>query len=195
MILYFKNIVINFLKMIKRRSFKKGAIVGKNFSLLLSAKVNNCTKDKSRIKIGNNCEIGAKIHIEGNGSISIGDYTTIRGNTAVSSVNQIRIGNYVGISNNCTLRDHNSHPTSPSKRREMFNSGFYGPLWSNIHAESAPITIHDNVWIGEKSIILKGVTIGEGSIVATGAVVTKDVPPYSIVAGNPAKIVKSLTTE
>ena len=52
--------------------------------------------------------------------------------------------------------------------------------------------IEDNVWIGERSTILKGVHIGKGSIVASNSVVVKDVPPYSIVAGNPAKIVKML---
>lgn len=76
----------------------------------------------------------------------------------------------------------------------MSLSGFYGDLWRNIYAESAPIIIEDNVWIGERAIILKGVTIGMGAIVATGAIVTKDVPPYSVVAGNPAKIVKDIST-
>ena len=58
--------------------------------------------------------------------------------------------------------------------------------------EYKPITIGDDVWIGCNSIILKGVKIGNGSIVAAGSVVTKSVPPFSLVAGNPAKIVKEL---
>ena len=57
------------------------------------------------------------------------------------------------------------------------------------------MVIEDNVWIGQYSTVLKGVTIGRGSIVATKAVVTKDVPPYSIVAGNPAKVVKYIECE
>jgi acetyltransferase-like isoleucine patch superfamily enzyme len=52
--------------------------------------------------------------------------------------------------------------------------------------------IEDKVWIGMDALILKGVTIGEGSVVAARSVVTKDVPPYSLVAGNPARVVKSL---
>jgi galactoside O-acetyltransferase len=56
---------------------------------------------------------------------------------------------------------------------------------------NAPIFICENVWIGAHSVILKGVTIGENSIVSIGAVVTKDVPSNSVVAGNPAKIVKT----
>ena len=55
-----------------------------------------------------------------------------------------------------------------------------------------PVTLEDNVWIGDSAIICKGVTIGKNSIIGAGAVVTKDVPPNSIFAGNPAKLVKSL---
>jgi len=74
----------------------------------------------------------------------------------------------------------------------MSKSGFYGDAWSAKHSSSAPIIISDNVWIGERATILKGVSIGQGAIVAMGSVVTKDVPDYSIVAGNPARIVKYL---
>lgn len=57
--------------------------------------------------------------------------------------------------------------------------------------ESAPVVISDDVWIGANVVILKGVTIGEGSIVGAGSVVVKDVPPYSIVAGNPAQFIRT----
>jgi acetyltransferase-like isoleucine patch superfamily enzyme len=56
--------------------------------------------------------------------------------------------------------------------------------------DDLPVVIENDVWIGARSIILKGVTIGEGSIVGAGSVVTKSVPPYSIAAGNPAKVIK-----
>ena len=56
--------------------------------------------------------------------------------------------------------------------------------------KSAPITIGDRVWIGCRAIILAGVTIGEGSVVAAGSVVTRDVPPGTLVAGNPAKVIR-----
>ena len=58
------------------------------------------------------------------------------------------------------------------------------------YKKTAPIVIHDNVWIGTRATILKGVTIGEGAIVAAGAVVTKNVPPHTLVGGVPAKIIK-----
>ena len=62
--------------------------------------------------------------------------------------------------------------------------------WSDV--ANQPIKICKNAWIGTRSIILKGVTIGEGAIVAAGSVVTKDVPPYTLVAGNPAIVKKKL---
>ncbi len=58
-------------------------------------------------------------------------------------------------------------------------------------AEEKPVVIEDDVWIGSRVTILPGVTIGRGSVVGAAAVVTKDVPPYSVVAGNPAKVVKT----
>jgi len=190
--LIIKRVVISIMKWRIKKSFKQNAIIGNHFSVLISAKVVNCIGDKNRIIIGDNCEIGARLHVEDRGTLTIGHHTTIRGNTYISSVANIKIGDYVIISNHCIIRDHNSHPTSPSRRLAMSKSGFYSDLWSNRHAESLPIVIKDNVWIGEKSIILKGITIEVGAIVATGSVVTKDVPPYTIVAGNPAKIVKEL---
>ena len=72
----------------------------------------------------------------------------------------------------------------------MSKSGFYGDLWHAKHADHAPIKICDNAWIGERALILKGVTIGRGAIIAMGAVVTKNVPDYAVVAGNPASVVK-----
>jgi acetyltransferase-like isoleucine patch superfamily enzyme len=70
----------------------------------------------------------------------------------------------------------------------MTNGDHNGNLWSVEYAESSPVIIEDSVWIGRDVRVLKGVTIGEGSIVAAGAIVTKDVPPYSLCYGNPAKV-------
>ncbi|MEH7581800.1 DapH/DapD/GlmU-related protein, partial [Priestia megaterium] len=58
------------------------------------------------------------------------------------------------------------------------------------YTKREPVIIEDRVWIGARCIILPGVTIGKGATVGAGAVVTKDVPPYTVVAGNPAKVVK-----
>lgn len=174
----------------KKRNFLKNATCGSN--LTVSADSSCQSSNKSNIQIGNSCDICGNLIVSKNGKIHIGNYTTIRYNSIISAANNITIGNYVIISNNVNIYDHNSHPTDPETRIEMCKSGFYSNLWSIELAANSSVTICDNVWIGERSTILKGVTIGEGSIVATCSVITKDVPPYVVVAGNPAVVVKQL---
>ena len=135
------------------------------------------------------------LYITANGSIEIADHFYLGPNSFIGSEKSIRIGSCVIISNDVRIYDNNNHPTSPKAREKMSREGFSNDNWAWHHAASAPVVIEDNVWIGQYCAILKGVTIGKGSIVATRAVVTKDVPPYTIVAGNPAKVVKRLERE
>jgi maltose O-acetyltransferase len=100
----------------------------------------------------------------------------------------VTIGRDVIISNYVMISDNDSHPVSPKLRREMSASDHDGELWTWKHAKSAPVTIEDNVWIGRRVLVTKGVTIGKGSIVAAGSVVSKSVPPYSLCFGNPCVI-------
>jgi acetyltransferase-like isoleucine patch superfamily enzyme len=150
--------------------------------------------------IGNNCIIVGKFIFETvTGSIKIGNNTFIGGSMFVC-INNIDIGNDVMISWGCTIVDNNAHSSISSERandvrdaQRAIQEGKIGVYkdWSVV--KSAPITIKNRAWIGFNSIILKGVTIGEGAIVGAGSVVTNDVPDYAVVAGNPAKIVKYTT--
>jgi acetyltransferase-like isoleucine patch superfamily enzyme len=74
----------------------------------------------------------------------------------------------------------------------IVDSAFHELLDRSKRPASQPVVIEDDVWIGAKASIMPGVTIGRGSVVGTAAVVTKDVPPFSVVAGVPARIVKTL---
>ena len=180
-------------KKYKMRQFHRNAVLGENLDL---GTISGCMAEKpGQIRIGNNCRIFGVLQTQGDGEIIIGDHTCIYRKTVIGSVNNISIGNCVIISNHVHIYDNNNHPTSPKRRREMCMAGFDGEAWRWVYADSAPIVIEDNVWIGEYSAILKGVTIGTGSIVASHAVVTKDVPPYTIVAGNPARVVKELVND
>jgi acetyltransferase-like isoleucine patch superfamily enzyme len=112
--------------------------------------------------------------------IEIGKNFAMTGGSLVAA-NRITIGNDVNIGANSTVTDTDFHPLTPIERREKPQS-----------AETAAIVIEDDVFIGMNCIILKGVTIGQNSVIGAGSVVSRDVPPGVIVAGNPAKIIRSL---
>jgi hypothetical protein len=113
--------------------------------------------------------------------IVIGDDCGFTGTTLVADAS-IRIGNRVLVGGNASIVDTDFHPLTPEGRREDINAG-----------TSRPIEIGDDVFIGMNSLILKGVTVGDGSVVGAGSVVSRNVPPHTIVAGNPATVVKELT--
>ena len=125
---------------------------------------------------------------EPNGFISIGDYCFISGASIIASTD-IRIGNHVFIAGGVTIVDSNFHPMDPAARMiDTVLISTVGNKTMRPSFESLPVTIEDNVWIGFNATILKGVTIGEGSVIEPGAVVLKNVPPRSIVSGNPAQV-------
>lgn len=97
----------------------------------------------------------------------------INENVTITCANHVKIGNNAHIAREAVIRDYDGHYIETLDYRT-----------------SKPIEIGDNVWIGYRAMILKGVKIGNGAIIAANSVVTKDVPPYCIVAGNPAKIIR-----
>ena len=190
--------VIGMLRWPKRRyktnQFRKYATFSSGMETVTfgeTAFCQNKTGETKNIVIGHHCDIHSRIIAAGKGRISIGNYTTLRGGV-VGAVESVSIGSHVIISSHVTIYDNNNHPTDPETRRRMCESGFYSEMWNWEHSDHKPVVIEDNVWIGEYATVLKGVTVGRGSIVASHSVVTKDVEPYSIVAGNPAKKVKEL---
>jgi acetyltransferase-like isoleucine patch superfamily enzyme len=120
--------------------------------------------------------------------VSIGRNSFVGGSTIVCS-ERIEIGDDVLISWGCTIVDHNSHALMWEDRRDDVRSWYSGTKnWDNV--EKRAVVIGNKSWIGFNSIILKGVTVGEGAIVGAGSVVTKDVPAYAVVAGNPARVIR-----
>lgn len=189
-------LILDWLKKQKSmRSFKKNATVGQNIQYSTSGRCLNGSRRKENIVIGDNSFVKGSICTQKDGKITIGDHGYIGANTLIGALDRISIGRCVIISNDVRIYDNNNHPTSPKAREQMSLNGFSNDNWQWHHSKSAPVVIEDNVWIGQYVTILKGVTIGKGSIVATRSVVTKDVPPYSIVAGNPAKVVKQIEVE
>lgn len=114
--------------------------------------------------------------------IIIGDGCAFGSANHITAINRIEIGNHVLTGKNVLITD-NSHGTTERDQLDI------PPRLRALHSKG-PVVIEDNVWIGDKASILPGVHIGKGSIVGANTVVSKDVPAYSLVVGNPARIIK-----
>ena len=160
--------------------FNKGASV----SLIYGA-------NKNSVIIDDYTSIYGRIICCNKAKLRIGKYSHFGPNSKIQCAENIHIGNFVIIAPNVTITDNNTHPVNPLDRKiqQITPQGDIKRSW--LYTDSKPIYIEDNVWIGEHARICKGVTIGDNSIVAACAVVTKDVPANSIAAGNPARIVKT----
>ena len=125
------------------------------------------------------CEYGVNIHV--------GNFCFFNYNCTVLDVSTVTLGDNVWVGANVTIATPN-HPYLAEERlaKEYPDGSFHDLEYSD------PITIKDNCWICSGAVICGGVTIGENSIVAAGAVVTRDVPPNSIVGGTPAKVIRSI---
>lgn len=148
-------------------------------------------KENCKVLVGNDSRIHAKITFEKPGAeVVIGNRTFI-GSSKLVCAEKIVIGDDILISWGCTVIDHNSHSTRFTLRKDDIKGGKEGfKDWG--HVVKNKITISDKSWIGFNAIILQGVTIGEGAIVGAGSVVTKDVPDWTVVAGNPARVIRKL---
>lgn len=123
-------------------------------------------------KIGERSKVDADVFFMEPRRLEIGDYVHINRNCTLQSFTGIKIGNCVSISLNVSIMSGSHDAQSP-----------------DFEYNGEPIIIDDYVWIGVNATILKGVHIGEGAVVSAGAVVTKDVEPYTIVGGVPAKVI------
>jgi len=141
--------------------------------------------------VGSDSVVRTQIYFERpDAVVKIGNRSFI-GKGMISVADQIVIGDDVMISWGVTITDHNSHSLKFSERSEdILSWKLRRKNWQNVKVSR--LTICDKSWIGLNSILLKGITVGEGAIVGAGSVVTKDVPPWTIVAGNPAKIIREI---
>ncbi len=137
---------------------------------------------------------GVSFALGENGTCKIGDFTLLNG-ALIMADERIEIGKHVLVSWNVGIADSDFHPIDAAQRRidTLALAPFYKDRPPRPVLKTAPVIIEDNVWIGMNAVILKGVTIGENSVVAAGSVVSKSVPPNVVVAGNPAVIVKHLS--
>jgi acetyltransferase-like isoleucine patch superfamily enzyme len=141
------------------------------------------------IRIGDDVRIGGRntwtvgFKNAGEAELVIGDQVNIGYQNVIAVARRVRIGNGTILAPNVQIYDNPTHPLSPAARLRNEPAG---------PEDVAPVDIGANVWIGTGAIVLRGVTVGDGAVIGAMAVVTKDVPPATLVAGNPARIIREL---
>ena len=145
----------------------------------------------NRLSIGENSIIHADISFEASGGETRIGNRTFLGRSHLICYRNLAIGDDVIMSWGVTIVDHDSHSLDWTERRnDVLDWGKGRKNWAVV--AHAPVIIADKAWIGFNVSILKGVTIGEGAVIGACSVVTRDIPPYSVAAGNPARVVRSL---
>lgn len=138
-------------------------------------------KQRTRVQLGDRVRIRHNVSFTGGGEVRVGSDTLLNGCWVLAG-ERVEIGDFCLISD-CGITDNDYHHLDPARRHEPPSA-----------STTAPVRIGRNVWIGLRALVLKGVEIGEDSVVGAAAVVRTDVPPRCVVAGNPAEIVKRFDT-
>lgn len=187
-----KNInKIKFNRFLKRLHHSKDITLGVNINFVGIPLVS--ARNGGKISIGSNVTLNSlndgyhinmhsptKLYADRpNAEIIVGDNTRING-ACIHAYKKIHIGKNCLIAANVQIMDGSGHDLSFDNPSDRINTT----------GDVKPVIIHDNVWIGANSIILPGVTIGQGSVIAAGSVVVKDIPSIVVAGGNPAKVIK-----
>src|SRR5947209_17808561 len=145
------------------------------------------SRQSGAIRLGHHvsCYAGCSFSVGVNGRVVIGDFTLLNG-ALIMCEDQIEIGSHCLISWNVGIADSDFHPLEPAQR--LIDAEALAPYFKDRpprpKLKTVPVKIGDNVWIGMNATILKGVSIGDNSVVAAGSVVTKSIPPNTVGSGN-----------
>lgn len=189
---FFDNLGSGYSK--KKKDNGVCCVMGSHGMLHPEAEIINLQNNTDAITIGNFTHIRGRLFVyPSGGKISIGNYCYFGENSNIWSAVNVVVEDNVLIAHDVDIFDHNMHPTNALERHEHYKQIILeGHSKEKINWDEKPIYIKKNAWIGCKSIIIKGITIGEGAIVAAGSVVTKNVEPFTMVAGNPARVIKKI---
>jgi len=165
-----------------------------NISIAASAKI-QYKKLKllgsNRLTVGDGSIVEGSVAFEREGAEVVIGRDTFIGASLIACATRVEIGDDVLVAWGCTITDHNSHAIDWKDRCNDVRDWYRGQKdWSHVVTE--PVKLGNKCWIGMHSIVIKGVAIGEGAIVGAGSVVTKDVPSWTIVGGNPAKPIREI---
>jgi galactoside O-acetyltransferase len=177
---------------------EKNSIIGENFNINFASPPSN---SKKYIYIGENSIVNGSFNFDSsNAEVHIGKHCYIGPSTFIARENII-IEDYAVIAGGSIFYTHNAHSLNFMERRKDIKE-YYDALsknenpcetktWNDVSAK--PIFIKKDVWVGMNCLVLKGTVIGEGAIVGAGSLVAKNIEPWTVVAGNPANIIKKLS--
>lgn len=187
---------MNFHYWVRRLSGRATCTLAKSARLTSKARVLNASRNSGQIQIDEHSVVESELFIFGHGGrINIGKWCYVGPDTRIWSAAHISIGDRVLISHGVNIFDSLTHPISPRLRHAQFREIALHGHPKFIDLSEAPVVIEDDAWIGAGTLVLRGVRVGARSIIGAGSVVTRDIPPDTIVAGNPATAVRCLTPE
>ena len=140
-------------------------------------------RNRGRLIIGNRVRIASdvattELGVGPDGCLEIGDGVFINYGCSIAATLSVKIGANCSIGSHVTMMDNDFHHLDPERRNEI--------------PPSSPIVLEENVWLGVRVVVLRGVTVGTGSVIAAGSVVVRDVPPRSLAGGMPAKVIRAI---
>ena len=187
---------INFHYLLRRVAGKPTCDKHPTARLGRSARIVNIGKDSALIKIGAETIVeGSLLTFAHGGRITVGQWCYIGEGSRIWSAGRIDIGDRVMMSHNVNIFDNLTHPVDPVLRHQHFHAIASVGHPHRIDLGERPVRINDDAWIAAGAMVLRGVTIGKAAIVGAGAVVTHDVPPFAIVAGNPARVIRYVKSD
>lgn len=159
------------LELAKREAFARGALYGEVLQMF----------DEGRLVIGPHVLFEPGVWLTGSGTITIGEGSFLNLGVQVAAVDRVEIGAYCMFANGCLVTDGNHRFDDLTK-----------PVTWQGFTSKGPTRIGDNVWCGANVVITSGVTIGERCVIGANSVVTEDLPAFSIAAGAPAKVLRTI---
>jgi acetyltransferase-like isoleucine patch superfamily enzyme len=173
------------------RQFLSAAEVGERVRLGAGARLVNLAA-KERVAIGADSVVRGILRNEPGGQLRVGRFVYVGDGALLSSAAELVVEDGVLIAHGAQVFDNDSHPIDAAQRESHFRSMLGYRDGVRVVLPGAPVRLGRRSWVGLNAIVLKGVTVGEDSIIAAGSLVTRDVPPATVVGGNPATTVKTL---
>ncbi len=177
------------------QAFARNAVVGPDLRVTTRAWCVNPGPPEN-IRLGQSVICRGLIRIERfhEGHVVIGDNVLLGDDSIISCAERVEIGAFTMLAHGVQVYDNDSHPVEAARRERDYLIASGRLEGDRPGIGRAPVWIGDHCWLGTNGLVLKGVRIGPGTVVAAGSVVVSDLPPFTLAAGNPARVVRSLSS-